>query len=242
MAVTARTLITDALIEIGVLAETDADLSATDGQLGLRILNRDIMDRWTAVRPFAFTKVLTSGTFAASTATRTIGPTGSYVLTPRPIELLSAYWEDSANMRYPINIRDESWYANKPDPELTSSQITDIAYFPTAPNGTMYPWPIPTGNVTVWIETYSVLSQFATLDTSADFAPGYESAINQTLKEFFCRAWKCPFPEGLREDAAKARALIQVLNPASRPPRIATDDLLARSGDWFDTKTRSPIP
>lgn len=235
---TARTLVTDALIEVGVLAESDADLPAADGALGLRILNRDIMDRWTAVRPFAFTRVITSGTFAASTATRTVGPTGSYVLTPRPIAIYSAYWEDSNDIRYPIRIRDEEWYANLIDPEFTAANITDIAYFPTAPNGTMYPWPIPTAVQTVRIETDSVLAQFATLDTSADFAPGYESAVIQTLKEMFCRAWHRPMPEGLAEDAIKTRALIQTLNPNMRPPRIATDDIGGRGGDWFDTKTR----
>src|SRR3990167_5989712 len=179
---TPRTLISDSLIECGVIAENQTPGSA-EAARALRILNRDIMSAWSVVRAFATTKVITSGTFAASTATRTIGPTGTYVLTPRPIELLQAHWVDSGDLRYPIRIRDEQWYGALVDPELTAEDITDIAYFPTVSNGTMYPWPIPTGAVTVEIMTLAVLAEFADLDTDASFAPGYERAVTQTLKE-----------------------------------------------------------
>lgn len=235
MSVTAITLITDALEELNIV-QAGQTPEAGDADRVLRILNRDIMDRWNAIRPFATTRVITSGTFLANTATRTIGPTGAYVLTPRPIELLNAEWVDTNDQRIPISIQDEHWYASLPDPEQTDANILQIAYFPTTPNGTMYPWPIPTGNVTVELETRSVLAQFTVLTTTADFAPGYESAVVQTLKELVCDAWGKPYPPGLPGDALKARNAVMSVNMV--PPRICSNDIQRPSGDYFDTKTR----
>jgi len=221
---TARTLITDALIEIGVVGETQAP-SGADAARALRILNRDVMDKWNASRQFSTGRVFTQGTFAASTATRTIGPSGggSFVLTPRPIELLSASRIDANNYAYPINLRDSAWWARLYDPTFESTYITDIYYDPgNGPNGTMRPWPIPDASQTVRVESLAILSSFSTLDSSLDFAPAYESAVSETLKELFCRAWHRPYPEGLREAARDARASIQIQN-VSRPRRLQTD-------------------
>ena len=219
MAVSARTLITNALVDSGISA-SGVTIDGDDGQRCLKILNREIMDAWNAQRYFATHRVITSGSFAASTSTRTVGPTGSYVLNPRPDEILQANWVDSAGFRRPISIRDADWYVEQGTPTQTGSQISDIAYFPTVPNGTMYPVPIPDTAQTVELETRSVLTQFSALDSTADLAPGYENAIHHTLKEPFCMAFEKPMPIDFPENARKARRI--VMGPHMTAPRIDT--------------------
>lgn len=231
MSVTAQTIIADALREIGVCPQED-DPQAADAARALRILNRDIMDPWNAQRQFATGRVFTTGTFAASGQTRTIGPTGAggFVLTTRPIALLAAARIDSNNLAYEIRIRDAAWWNALPMPLLATSIITDIYYDPSGPvNGTMYPYPIPSGTQSVRVETYSLLTQFSSITASADFAPGYESAVVNTLKELCCHAWRKKLPEGLEKMARESRAVIQILNN-SLPLRTSTDAPSSCSG------------
>lgn len=216
---TAQTLIDDALTELGVLAEGEV-AGPSDAQRALRILNRDIIEPWTVQHYFATHRVITSGTFLASTATRTIGPTGAYVLTVRPDEILQAHWVDSDGNRTKIELKDADWYAALPNPTETGSTIEAIAYFTTFPNGTMYPWPIPESNTTVELETRSILTSFANLATSVTLAPGYESAIVYTLAE------RCanPFGHQISADLAyKARLARDIVrSPHMKSPSIST--------------------
>ena len=217
-AVTARTLINDAMMELGLIDETDV-ASGDDASRALRILNRDIMDPWNVQKPFSLGSVFTTGSFAASTQTRLIGPTGtgSFTLDPRPTEILSAQRVDTAtnpDTYYPLRVRDAAWYASKNQPLYESTYITDIYYDPAATllNGTLYAWPVPSAAQSVRVETNAVTSVFATLDTSLNLAQGYESAISHTLKELLADAFGIPTPPGLAAKAQKARTIIEIQN------------------------------
>lgn len=222
--VTAQTLITDSLIEIGVLPENQ-NPSAEDNARALRILNRDIMEPWSIQRQFASGRVFTSGTFAASQSTRTIGPTGTYVLSFKPIALLSAMRIDSNNLAFPVRIRDAQWWGALNYPGFTSTYITDIYYDlndQSNLNGTMRPWPVPSQSNTVRIETLSILTAFADLTTALDLAPGYESAVCETFKELLSRAWHKAIGKDLADAARHARAIVQIVNLA-KPRRVQND-------------------
>lgn len=222
MAVTARTLVGDALIEVGVADPIDAP-SAVDAERGLRILNRDILDPWNAQRQFAFARRFDTFSWPNGEASRTIGPTGNFVIPhARPIEILDANRIDQT-VHYPVNIRDAAWFAGLSIPNFNSTWITDIYYSPEVPHGTIRAWPVPTTTQSLQLETYVALAQFVTLDASADFAPGYESAVIETLKELCYAAWHRPQPPEQRERAMKARALVQVANAALVRRRIHTD-------------------
>ena len=239
-AVSARTLITDALVDIGMAYEGQA-LSDNDATRGLRILNRDVIDMWNAIHPFAWASVFTQATWAANQATRTIGPSGTFALTTRPTEILSAVWIDTTptpDNRIIIHIRDVQWWRHKIDQAATDSYMTDLYYAPTVPTGTLYAYPTPTVARTVELETRIVLAEItaANIDTTYDFAPGYQSAIVATLAELYSIQWSKPLTPSVVSRGQKARAAILGLN--TRPPRIATDGLGTRQGDYFDTKTR----
>ena len=229
MAVAASTLISDALIEAGIIGAGQTP-AANDSALGLRLLNRDIMDPWNAIKPFSMGSVLTTGTFAASTATRLIGPsgTGSFTVTPRPTTILSAQRVDTAanpDEYFPIRVHLYSDYPWRPIPLYSSTDITDLYYDPSAtlPNGTMYAWPVPDATQTVRVETPAVMGTFATTATTLEFAPGYEAAIVKTLAELCCMAWHRPFPDGLRDEARKLRAIVQINNLRLERRRLYSD-------------------
>lgn len=219
----AQTLIDDAFAEIGVIIEGGTPSSA-DRDRGLRILNRDIMEPWSAQKLFATRRVITSGTFLAATQTRSVGPSGNYNLTPRPTEIVGANRVDANGYRYPLAVLPFEAYLELADPDFQSTDITRLYYDPAVATGTLYAWPVPAANQTVEIQTLAGVSQFADLaSTNLNLPPLYERAICETLKELFCRAWHRPMPEGLKESARKARADIQALNAAFYRRKTATD-------------------
>lgn len=222
--VTALTLISDAFVDVGVIGEGQTPNNA-DSQRGLRILNR-LCEQWSIIRQFATTRTLSTFSWAASQSSRTIGPTGNFVLTMRPIEILGATWIDTSstpNVRIPVDVYPYSEYSKLSIPLLTATIMMELYYSPDTPNGTLYAYPTPTVTRSMVLETLTFFSTFATLATSADLAPGYEAAIIGALIEQFSITWKRPLADLAALKARDARTFIKDLN--SKPPTISTDEL-----------------
>lgn len=176
---TAIDLITRALNGTGSLAagETpDYDTSAT----GLYLLN-DILDSWSLDRLYVFQSFKESFSLTSGTASYLIG-SGATFNTTRPTIITKAHLRISDD-DYPIDIVDDSGYANITTKSTSTGYPEYLNYNPTMPSGTIKLWPVPQANQTLFIESPKQLTSFTALTTDIVLAPGYSQAIRLALMQ-----------------------------------------------------------
>lgn len=222
MATTGRTLCTDAMLELAILqaGETPND---TDIQFVLRKLNR-VINNWNAEREAIYATDAQHWTIVPGVQPQTIGPTGLYVVTQRPVAI------DAANIilnnvspvvRNPFHIRDYQWWALQSVQGVTSTLPTDLYYKPSWPNGELYLWPVPTQNYQLELFTRGILDSY-TLDTVFSMPPGYQDALTLTLAEEIASGFSVTPSATTVRSAAKSRDRIFSNNRLS--PRLTTYD------------------
>ena len=224
MSITARTIIADALIEIGVI-DANRTMSAEEADYGLDKLNR-MIDLWNAKQSFVVVIEHNSYTWTTSRASYTIGPTGNLVGTrPLRIERANLVLTAADNYRKALHIYEVMDWAQIPYPAEDGAEADLIYYAPTTPNGTIYPWPYPENTASALankleLYTWAPHSAFADLDTSYDFAPGYDMSMVLSLAESLAGPFGRSISQDLREEARKARSVLAVIN--LKPPRLKT--------------------
>lgn len=173
----ARSIIQDALIQIGALAATDS-MPAEDAAFGLRELNRMVAS-WNAEDLMVYTVDRQTFSFVAGQQFYTIG-TGGDLNTARPVVI------DMASVlvngvEIPIEIlNDEQWR------DVTLKTVSST--FPTSmwangnyPLNTLAFWPIPTAVNTLVLYTWGQLSTFANVNQTVSLPQGYEDALVSNL-------------------------------------------------------------
>jgi hypothetical protein len=221
---TIRTICSDALLELGVVAEglPMGDFSA---DFMRRKLQR-IVDEWNSQRSAVYATVFSTFTLTPSLSPHTIGPTAAtWTVTQRPVsvEAISLILDASNPQVYlPLNKRDASWWQSQLTPTITVDIPSDFFYNPTWPNGSIYFWPVPSVAYDVQIQIRTLLDDAFTLDTEFDLPPGYQEAITLTLAEKAARGYARPVPDDLIIDARNARAAIFANNDIT--PTLTTRD------------------
>jgi hypothetical protein len=237
LAISVLQLLTDALMEIGVVNAVDAP-SAEDAALALRKLN-ELFDDWNAEYGMIYADTITAYTLTPDQNPHTIGPTGDFVVTSRPERIKSAYYLTSDGYRYPITVRDAAWYADVGDPERTAEIPTDL-YLETAwPDGNLWLYPVPDTARQIELRVPVVIGQVVLGDTFW-MPPGYKSAVTLTLAESLAAPFKVPLSPLTVRSAAKARARVYSKNV--RIPRLQTQDsgMPCAGGDGYDYR-RGPF-
>jgi len=208
-ATTALDMITSALVELQLYAPGEV-LQDVDAATGLYQLN-SMLDSWSnenltcyAIREQSFTCIVNQSSY-------TIGQTGMPdINAPRPIKIITgpgaAYLMDSNSNRYPINVvPKDQWnlIGNLTD----NSNIPDTLYYDNQfPLGIINLFPVPNISNVVYFDSYSAISDFASLNTTLSLPPGYQEAIEKNLA-----VWLKPkFPGAVLDDVtirAAGRAL-----------------------------------
>jgi hypothetical protein len=200
LALTARTLITNALIELGVLADGEVP-SAAMLSLGLATLNR-MLDAWNTERLLLPVQTRSSYTLTASLASPTIGPTGTFSASrPMAIEQMGVMPVGST-VELPVLPMTRGEYAAITLKTLTMDWPLRYLYEPGTPNGTITFYPIPTTAATLYLYVLTALASFATYDTAYTFQPGYYEALHFNL------ALRCMRPFGVKFDGPDLALLI----------------------------------
>jgi len=180
MPLTWRAIATDVMVECGAIAggETPeaADISAVLGKL------RRLLNNWNADRRAVYATAFPTFTLTASLSPQTIGPTGNFVVTQRPVSIEGANVFIS-NVKMPIRIVDAQWWLGQTDPSVTTTIPTDLYYQPDWPDGSLYFWPIPSAAYVVELQTRVLLDDLIDLDTEFSLPPGYQDAITLTGAE-----------------------------------------------------------
>jgi hypothetical protein len=218
---------TDALFENGAYGIDTPVLSAADGQMALRWLNRRL-NAWAALKRYAYNVSFTEYTLTPNHQPHLIGPAlnpPDFAAAQRPVRIEGAALvlnNVTPNVDLGLNIRDDAWWQAQTVKSIATTTPTDLYYSPDWPNGALWLWPVPTFAYGLRLEVWGLISAFVTLNSVFTLPLGYESALVLTLAEDLCRPFGRPLTQDLRDAAREARAALQTNNIKS--PRIASAD------------------
>lgn len=200
---TALQLISDALQEIGVIADGETPDAAQSAH-GLRALNR-MLGRWSQRRLLMplLTEVSVPLTGAASYS---IGPTGADVTAARPIRVEWARAVDANGVEYPVDVWNQQQWNALSDKTSTGGP-PDRVWYQAGTVGRIYAYPIATG-YTLKLDCRSIVAEFAALTTELTLPEGYEDAIVPSLADSIAASYGIRTPaDVLRRSAAAIRAI-----------------------------------
>ena len=172
---TALTVISDALKEIGVLAEGDTP-TASMADDALRALNR-LMGMLSNDQAFAYYPNLVQRPLTGESSF-TVGPTGD-VVTDRPIKIETAT-VDRQGITYPVTVVDNQKWDSIVYKAVQGANTTVVWYEGTYPNGIVHVWPVATG-CTLNLRVINVVVAFPSLSTDVLLPPAYEEALIKNL-------------------------------------------------------------
>lgn len=217
-AVSIQVIVSDALVEFGY-ANAGDPMDPGDAEFALGKLNR-LLDNWNAERATVYAQLFSTYTCTASLEPHTIGPTGTFVVTQRPVSIESANWLVNGYLM-PITLRDQQWWTTPGSTVITSAYPTDLYYDPTWPNGSLYFYPIVSAATVLQLSTRVVLGSVVLSDTFS-LPPGYRDAITLTLAEECASAFGQTVTMKTTQGAMKARARIFTNNVGT--PNLDTRD------------------
>ena len=215
---TGADLVRASLMEIGVQDPLEATDSALQ-TLGLEKVNRIIND-WNADHGATYVEEFASHTLTPSLNPHTIGSSGTFVVTQRPV---SIEWANIvvSGIRYPVSIEDAQWYANLGDRTVETSIPTSLYYAPGWPNGSLYLYPVPDAANSLELWTRAVLASLTAAGTIS-LPPAYENALMLTLAESLTNPLTVPMPQALPAQAREARGRVWSNNITV--PKLCTRD------------------
>lgn len=226
---TARSIIQDAYLEIGVLAEGEP-MGAALAQFGLLRLQNQI-DSWGADRLTIAVSPRVPFTLPNGTSTLTIGPGGD-INTSRPLWFTAINYispGSSPAVETPLGQMDDASFAALSIKSLTSSLPQEFYYTPEAESdrtlGALFFWPTVTQNVSLAAYFPAAVGIPATLDAPMVGRAGYQEAFMYQLAMRLARPLGRPITDDLRQDAANAYATMT--RPNNIPAILGVDAALA---------------
>lgn len=172
---TALDIISESLRIAGVLGQTEV-ANAAQADQGLLLLN-DLLDMLSIDRTNIYTITQNSFTLVNGQASYTIGATGNFVMT-RPVVIDNVFIRiNSIDYKLlPLSNKDYDGIAYKNNGGFPSHYYYDANF----PLGTIYLYGVPTQG-TLYIDTWSVLTQFTNLASNITFPLGYNLMIKYQL-------------------------------------------------------------
>lgn len=225
LAYTVRSLIADALGEIGVL-EPGEQASAAQAALGLRRVQQ-MIDSWAAERLTLSLQLQTTFTWPASTSSVQVGP-GQTVNIDRPMWINAIAFiipGSSPAIEVPIGIMDEDAYSSLSMKGLPSQLPTQSFYQTnlTDANGTLFVWPQPQ-SLQIVLYTPQAVGVPASLNSILQGPPGYADAFLYQLALRLCAPFGVTIPPLLPRMATNAWTMMT--RPNVDPGALSVDPAL----------------
>lgn len=179
---TANTIIQEALLSIGQLAE--GELPSPETSESCRIRLNSMMDSWNNESLIVYQVRNEAFTLGAGQSSRTIGVGGNFNTT-WPIKILeSSYVTDSTNapnINFPLQVVNQAQYNSIVNKTITGPYPQYVYYDRAHPLGTLYFWPVPVTTLALTLGTWRQLAAFDELTDVVTLPPGYEEALTFNL-------------------------------------------------------------
>lgn len=231
-----------ALFELGVLAAGEEP----EGSVADFVLSKGnrLIDNWNAERQAIFAVDFLTFPIVPNTQPLTIGPTGDFAVTQRPVSI------DAANIllanstpvvRIPLDVHDDpQWWMSVQVPGITADLSQDLYYNPTWPNGSIYLWFKNSSSYDLELLCRQVLAELA-FATNISMPQGYWDALILTLAEDCATPLEVTPKPLMVKKAAQARARIFANNTVVPTIQTVQAGMVARrSGskrsnwNWYD--------
>jgi hypothetical protein len=170
---TATTIVTDALLVMGVTNATQ-----TEKNDGLRFLN-NMLSALSAEKLLTHVNVRETHTLTDGTAEYTWG-SGGDISTARPLKIQDVFLRDSSN-DYPVEIITEDAYNDK-SVKSTESRPARLYYAPEYPLGKIFLYPTPSNSTDVLhFSTWKAISELSSLSSSVSLPNEYKEFLVYNL-------------------------------------------------------------
>lgn len=155
-----------------------------------------MIDGWRVERLYATAGIRVSATLNGSTAAATVGPTGTFVITPRPVAILEGSFYTIGVVDYPIRPVGLEEFNEIPI-KGTASLGPSICYYQAGdPLGTVYFYPLLSSSSLVTLVCDAHLADFANLTTDYDLGPGVKRALVYSFAEDMASDFEVEFRGG----------------------------------------------
>ena len=158
----------------------------------------------------------------ASTATYTIGVGGTFN-TARPTKIVDpCFIRDSANLDTPVTIIYSEQYGRIVQKSVGFTYPTYLYYdmgFSATSTGTISLYPSPSGSLTLFINSWKQLQNFASVSTQVLLPPGYQLFIESNFA-IHLAAGLTPISPEVAKIAKDSRAAVESLNAQSPTMRL----------------------
>lgn len=190
-----------------------------------------LFDLWNAKRGMAYAETQYAFTFTANLNPHTIGPTGTFVTSQRPVSIEAVSVIDtsvSPHVYIPIEVIKFQQQASMTLPSGVQTPYPKKVFYETDyPNGKLYFYPTPSNAYGCNIWARNVLASMLLTDTFT-MPPGYEAATVLTAAEMLCPMWEQEVSPELTKNALDARMAVFSNNIII--PNMATCDAGMPSG------------
>lgn len=224
---TALTLITDALLDLGVLADEELP-TASQSAGGLRKLN-NMLEAWNIDDLLVYSSTERVLPLVSNQSTYTIG-TGGDLNIPRPNFITSAYVRDTLlpvdqRVDIPLYMFNNQEWADVPfKGQVTTYPYNGIWFDQTFPLITAHVNPVPaTSQYSVVFWESGILTNM-NINTVIILPPGYKRAITSNLCLELAPSYQVEVPADVRDIATKSKGQLSVknlqINELSIDPRL----------------------
>jgi hypothetical protein len=229
MAYTALNLITDVLLDMGVIADQETPTAAQSG--GALVKLNDLIDSWNidASKLYGATQYVLP--LVANQGVYTIG-LGGNLNVPRPNGFSSVAIRDNSaspanTFDYPISMLTNQQWADLPNKSITGTFPYAVWFNQANPLVSVYMSPIPTGSqysLVFWDN--NVIGQLA-LSTVMALAPGYNRALKYALFIELASSYQLQVPTTIANLAMTSKMGIDKQN-------LQINELKTTSRGWYD--------
>lgn len=218
------TVIADAFREIAVFAP-NAAIPPDDFAYALGKLNR-LLENMTEDRRITFAESFTAYVLIPGHNPHTIGPTGDWMVTTRPLEVRAAQLiltNVTPNVYLPVEIIGWAEWASLSVRAVQTSTPLKLYYDAQWPNGNINLYPVPSTAYQLELVTRTGFVAMLATDTFT-FPPGYQDYVTLMLARSMAPAYpgSAQISQQLLADIAACES--KLFNTNVHPPRLATAD------------------
>ena len=182
----AQDIILSSLRLIGVLDKGEPPTSDEMSDC-LQALNF-LVDNWSARSLLQQASTTQSFVLTAFQQSYTIGATGQMVTSAPPVKIISAYFTDSSNIKYPIDVVTQTMFDSYQDTQIVSARPAQLFYDPPSTQSSsqlgtikIYYTPDASSTYTLWMNMQIPFTEFTSLTSAWTFPPSYLRAFKYNL-------------------------------------------------------------